>query len=98
MSRIVRKAVALLLAIVVTVGSASACPTCKTGLEGDPQGQRIARGYFYSILFMMSVPFAMVGAFGTYAFVSYRRLQAAREADEVGAAASAAPNEASGDD
>jgi heme/copper-type cytochrome/quinol oxidase subunit 2 len=60
---------ALLLASV-----AAACPTCKDGLaQTDPQGQAMAAGYFYSILFMMAMPFAILGTFGSLAYLSIRR-------------------------
>ena len=36
---------------------AEACPTCKQGLENDPNHDRVVQGYFWSILFMMSMPF-----------------------------------------
>ena len=48
------------VALVLLIASvAAACPTCKEGLaQNDPHGQSIAAGYYYSILFMMSMPFA----------------------------------------
>lgn len=60
------------LSLLVTV--AEACPGCKEAIaENDLQGQRVARGYFWSILFMMSMPFAILGTFGTYFYVEVRR-------------------------
>ena len=64
--------VIVLLALVA--GDASACPTCKDGLaENDPSTQAMAAGYFYSILFMMSMPFLILGTFGGAAYLSIRR-------------------------
>ncbi len=51
-----------------------ACPTCKDGLaENDPVAQAQARGFFYSILFMMAMPFVLIGTFGGAAYLSIRR-------------------------
>jgi hypothetical protein len=56
---------------------AAACPTCKDSVAGsDPQSQSMAAGYFYSILFMMSMPFLILGTFGS---VAYRAICRARE-------------------
>jgi hypothetical protein len=62
-------ALALLIASV-----AAACPNCKDALaQNDPHGQSIAAGYYYSILFMMAMPFAILGTFGSLAYLSIRR-------------------------
>ena len=54
--------------------TAVACPTCKDGLaENDPAGQAIAAGYFWSILFMMSMPFVLIGSFASYAYYIVQR-------------------------
>jgi len=64
----------LLVAVAVTLlpELAEACPTCKDGLN-TPAQQRMAVGFFYSILFMMSMPFAILGTFGTFAYLSFRK-------------------------
>jgi hypothetical protein len=66
----------VLVAVLVGVvaGNAWACPTCKDGMAGsDPISVARASGYFYSILFMMSMPFVIVGTFGGAAYLSIRR-------------------------
>ena len=64
----------LLVAVVSAATPALACPTCKDGLaESDPTTQAMARGYFYSILFMMAMPFVIIGTFGGAAYLSIRR-------------------------
>jgi len=35
---------------------ASACPTCKENLADDPAAANIVKGYYWSILFMLSMP------------------------------------------
>jgi hypothetical protein len=70
----IRRVVPALLIVAMFAGVAFACPTCKDGLaQNDPRGQSIAAGYFYSILFMMSMPFAILGTFGGLAYLSIRR-------------------------
>src|ERR1044072_5717031 len=66
---------AIVLALVLLIASvAAACPTCKEGLaQNDPQGQALAAGYYYSILFMMTTPYIVLATFGTCAYYSIRR-------------------------
>jgi hypothetical protein len=70
--------IALVLALILMIASvAAACPTCKEGLaQTDPQGDSVAAGYYYSILFMMAMPFAILGTFGSLAYLSVRRARA----------------------
>jgi hypothetical protein len=83
---------ALVLALIFMIASvAAACPTCKEGLaQNDPQGEAVAAGYYYSILFMMSMPFAILGTVGSLAYLSIRRARA-QQAQENGEAVSSAP-------
>jgi hypothetical protein len=77
--------VVLTLAVVVLLaGVARACPTCSEGMA-DAQHQSMATGYFYSILFMMSMPFAILGTFCSLAYLSIRRAREREdaEADDV---------------
>lgn len=52
---------------------ASACPSCQAALAAD--GSDLGRGIYYSILFMMSMPFAIVGTFGCFAYRAVKREQ-----------------------
>ncbi|TWT39700.1 hypothetical protein [Blastopirellula retiformator] len=54
---------------------AEACPTCKTGF-----GERYASAYGWSIIFMMAMPFTLIGAFAAYVFWSIRSKAAAASA------------------
>ncbi|NIP86609.1 MAG: hypothetical protein GTO03_14010 [Planctomycetales bacterium] len=78
-----KKLVILLLALIALSLLATlveACPGCKDAIaENDLEGQRVARGYFWSILFMMSMPFTILGTFGTYCYVEVRRARRERE-------------------
>ena len=73
----------ILLVLLATFGLAavaSACPNCKNALaDSDPAHQGMVAGYFYSILFMMSVPFVLVGTFGSYAYFIVRRARSVQE-------------------
>jgi hypothetical protein len=66
------------LAVLVALVAADAwgCPTCKDGvLSSDPSSANIARGYFYSILLMLAMPFTLAGCFGLYVWREYQRQQ-----------------------
>jgi len=53
---------------------ASACPTCKDSLAGnDPEHANLVRGYFWSILFMMSMPFLILSGLATLFYLEVRR-------------------------
>lgn len=56
---------------------AEACPTCKDGLGNDPARADMVRGYFWSILFMMSMPFLILAGLGTYFYLQIRKARRA---------------------
>ena len=67
-------ALMVLAMVLLTAADIMACPTCKDGIaESDPTSEALARGYFYSILFMMAMPFVIIGTFGGAAYYSIRR-------------------------
>jgi len=70
----------LVVALAVVALSAAcvvACPTCKEGLDqNDPNHQAVAAGFYYSILFMMSMPYLILGTLGSLAYLSIRRARA----------------------
>ena len=75
----------LALLLVSTLSAAAvACPTCKEALAGDPLHQQMVVGYFYSILFMMSMPFVLLGTFGSFAYLSIRRARTAADSQAGG--------------
>jgi heme/copper-type cytochrome/quinol oxidase subunit 2 len=77
--RIVRRlaavAVAMTLALVLA-GVATACPTCKDSLAHDPASASLARGYAYSILFMLSMPPLIFGSLVLYFYWEVRKARA----------------------
>jgi hypothetical protein len=65
--------VALLVALIVAA-DAFGCPNCKDAVDtSDPEGLNLARGYFYSILLMLAMPFTLAGSFGCYVWREVRR-------------------------
>lgn len=73
---------ALLLACCL-VGVAEACPTCKDQIAGDPAAYNIARGYMWSILFMLSMPFLILGGLGSYFYWEVRRAYARQALEDA---------------
>lgn len=75
--------VSLIVAAVIAA-DAFGCPNCKDGINtSDPAGLNVARGYFYSILFMLAMPFTLAGSFGAYV---WREMRRQKRADQLGAA------------
>jgi heme/copper-type cytochrome/quinol oxidase subunit 2 len=57
----------LSLAVVLLLATlAHACPNCQEAIASDPAQQGLARGIYYSILFMMSMPFFIFGGLCSY--------------------------------
>jgi hypothetical protein len=74
----------VLVAVFTAATGALACPTCKDGLaKNDPASQAMARGYFFSILFMMSMPFVIIGTFGGAAYLSIRKARERQKESEM---------------
>ena len=61
-SRLTAALALCLLASPALSGRAAACPNCKEAVSAQPSEMAgIARGYNYSVLFMVSMPFMMLG-------------------------------------
>ena len=72
----------VLIGSIAAGGDAWGCPTCKDGLQAaDSEGVNIARGYFYSILLMIAMPFTLAGSFGLYVWREMRRQQHVESSD-----------------
>jgi hypothetical protein len=55
--------VAAVAIVSATTGEAVACPNCKEAVSAQPEEvAAMASGYNWSILFMIGVPFSMLGA------------------------------------
>jgi heme/copper-type cytochrome/quinol oxidase subunit 2 len=68
----------LLLALCGNV--AFGCPTCKDSLAADPAAANLARGYYYSILFMLSMPPLILGGLSSYFYWEVRKARARQAA------------------
>lgn len=55
---------------------ATACPTCAEGMANDAHHANLIRGYFWSIVFMMSMPFLIFTAVCSYFYFEIRRARA----------------------
>ncbi len=54
--------VCFLALVMAAAGSASACPNCKEAVANQTGDQaNVARGYNYSVMFMVSMPFTLLG-------------------------------------
>jgi hypothetical protein len=55
-------AIIVILAAAMLSPSAQACPSCKEAIGSQTgEGARMKDGYFYSILFMVAMPFTLLG-------------------------------------
>jgi hypothetical protein len=80
-------AVAVAVVVLLTAADAWGCPNCKDGVNtSDPQGLNMARGYFYSILLMLAMPFTLAGSFAAYVWREMWRQKRMAEAPAPGAA------------
>ena len=65
--------ICLAIALVTLAADAFGCPNCKDAMvTGDAEASNVARGYFYSILIMLAMPFALVSSFGAYVWREMR--------------------------
>lgn len=89
--RVTTALVALLsIATVLSIASmAQACPACKQALASTEHAGSAdpIQGFMWSILFMMSMPFLLLGGFGTYLWYIVRRARLAAEAQAAADAA-----------
>ena len=70
-------------ALLANASTAAACPFCKEALGAG--GGDLVNGFFYSILFMLSMPFLILGGISGYLYLLVRRARAARHADAASA-------------
>lgn len=79
MSALIRIAVNVLI-VLALAQPASACPMCKAALASGSGGGDLVSGFFYSILFMLSMPFLIFGGMATYLYTLVRKARAAQAA------------------
>ena len=53
----------VLSVLFVVEGTASGqCAMCRTALQNSPEGQQMAQGFRYGILFLLAAPYAIIGS------------------------------------
>jgi hypothetical protein len=70
-----RSCVGAVLLFIALEAVAMACPNCKDAMASDPAQQGFVRGLFWSILFMVSMPFLILGGVGSYLYWEVCRAQ-----------------------
>lgn len=82
----VRRSISFLASLVLVLCASTvvwACPNCRDALADSPQGQGLATGFYYSILFMMSMPFIVLGTLVSVAYRSVQRAKSAQDAESL---------------
>ena len=49
------------------------CAMCRTALENSVEGQAMAEGFRYGIVFLLAAPYAIAGSVGVGLFRAYRK-------------------------
>jgi heme/copper-type cytochrome/quinol oxidase subunit 2 len=75
-------AIAALL-VVFCCSVAAACPNCSQGLADQPGGGDMVAGYFWSILFMMAMPFTIFTGIGGYMYFEVRKARKRQEKSDT---------------
>jgi len=77
-------------AVLLSTAAAEACPMCKTALGSG--AQHFINAWGASIVFMLSMPFLLVGSFSVYMYILVRAARAEQAAKQASPAyASAMP-------
>ena len=72
--KMIAVAAALLVILLCFAETTSAqCPMCRTALINSPEGQEMATGFNYGILFLLGTPFLVVGTIALLIFQAHRR-------------------------
>ncbi len=79
MKRITFIAVLLCLTL-LSVSGATACPMCKAALAAQEGSGNLVQGFMWSIIFMLSMPFTILGTFCGCMYLAVRRAKATQAA------------------
>ena len=66
------------LAAALLSTTAEACPSCREALAADASGGDLVSGFFWSILFMLSMPFTLLTLFLLYCYWLVRKARLAK--------------------
>lgn len=81
--RLFRPLALALVLVGALVSSAAACPNCKEGFNSkDPHKTNIAKGYYYSVLWMLGAPTTILTGWG---LAVYRAVKKAKRENETNA-------------
>ncbi|MGE0609317.1 MAG: hypothetical protein AB7O62_19655 [Pirellulales bacterium] len=83
-------ALAVLALLLFSNSHASACPMCKAALSGQEGGGDLVQGFMWSIIFMLSMPFTLLGTFCGCMYLAVRKARAAQAEQPLAAADSTA--------
>ena len=79
----IRKLVVVVGIACMLAGVAQACPTCKESI--GEHGGNLVQGYFWSIIFMMSMPFLILSGLASMFYLDVRRARKRQELEAAGA-------------
>jgi heme/copper-type cytochrome/quinol oxidase subunit 2 len=82
--RFISVAAMAIVLVLLCQATAMACPTCKDSLANGQSN--LVHGYFWSILFMMSMPFLILAGLGSYFYWEVCRARARAAAAQAAAA------------
>jgi heme/copper-type cytochrome/quinol oxidase subunit 2 len=75
-----------LVSFLLLEAAAMACPNCKESLaQNDPAHATLVRGYFWSIVFMMSMPFLILSGLSALFWWEVRKAKLQKAREPVGA-------------
>jgi len=70
-----------LIVAVCVASDAMGCPNCKDSLaQNDPTATGLVQGYFWSILFLLAMPFTILAGMSTYFYLLVRQARLATAA------------------
>ena len=70
--------VAATVVLLTVADFAAACPSCKEALGNSSGGGDLVSGFFWSILFMLSMPPLILGGLGSYFYWEIRKARQAQ--------------------
>ena len=68
---------ALAISVLTYVPAQAQCSMCVTALENSPEGKGMAASFNRGILFLLAMPYGILGTAGILIFRAHRRKQAA---------------------
>ena len=74
-------AISVLTVVLMLEGTGwSQCAMCRTALQSSPEGQAIAQGFRYGIIFLLAAPYAIMGGISYGLVKAYKKKRTPPEA------------------